>query len=297
MTSAKVEINDGWPFFAPEVFHTSAGTAYLQEPGVHLISRPNVELGSLTHFLAPYDAELKFMDYLNDPTLLPAGTQLIKTAGQACYASWGPKRSKNDRASAYMENIKDGGHGSVLEHANYSFFLYGISRSNTHEIVRHRAGAAYSQLSQRYVSGKVLRFVERPEYCADPELHQWFCERIDRDFDAYHEIADYLERRQADGEVSLSADRKTDRRKRVQQTARSILPNEVETQMVMTCNVRAWRHMIEMRSNEHAETEIRELFTRIYLCLREVEPILFEDYSLKELGDGTVAVEAKYRKV
>ena len=66
----------------------------------------------------------------------------------------------------------------MLEHATFSFLCYGISRSNTHEIVRHRAGTAYSQLSQRFVSGKVLRFVERPEYRNHPSLHKRFEERI-----------------------------------------------------------------------------------------------------------------------
>jgi thymidylate synthase (FAD) len=89
-------------------------------------------------------------------------------------ASFGPKRTTNDRAERYFANLSSSGHGSVYEHASFSFLCYGISRSTTHEVVRHRAGTAYSQLSQRYVSGKVLRFVERPEYQEVPALNARF---------------------------------------------------------------------------------------------------------------------------
>jgi thymidylate synthase (FAD) len=87
----------------------------------------------------------------------------------------------NENAT-YFERLTSAGHGSVLEHANFSFLLYAISRSVTHELVRHRAGVGISQVSQRYVSGAVLRFVERPEYQNDPELHAHFEERAESEF-------------------------------------------------------------------------------------------------------------------
>jgi len=185
----------------------------------------------------------------------------------------------------------------VLEHATFSFLCYGISRSNTHEIVRHRAGTAYSQLSQRFVSGRVLRFVERPEYVEHPALHKRFSERIDRAAEDYEQIADELLALQDEGDARLAAEARTDRRKRVQQTARSVLPNETETLLVMSANVRAWRHTIEMRTDPHAEAEIRDLFFRIFLCLREAEPILFDDYRVEEFADGTYGASTDWRKV
>ena len=185
---------------------------------------------------------------------------------------------------------------SVLEHASFSFLLYGISRSVTHELVRHRAGAGFSQISQRYVSGSVLRFVERPEYQEDEELHRLFEERADRAAAGYGEMADLLLDRQGGGNAMLSADHKTDARKKVQQTARSLLPNETEAPMVFTGNVRALRHIIEMRADAHAESEIRNLALRLFLCLRTVDPILFGDYELGELPDGTHTISTKNRK-
>jgi thymidylate synthase (FAD) len=286
-----------FPALHSEVFHTDAGTPYLRHAGVVLIAKPQVELEGMRPFLQGFGADVEFEQYLDDPTSLPPAAQLLKTAGQTCYASFGPKRTYNDKAVRYFANQKQGGHGSVFEHATFSFLCYGISRSNTHEIVRHRAGTAFSQLSQRFVSGKVLRFVERPEYWEVPALHKRFCERIDQAWREYHEVAEELLALQEQGYAGLGGERATDRRKRVQQTARSVLPNEAETILVMSANVRAWRHMTEMRTDEHAESEIRDLFFRIFLCLRQAEPVLFEDYLIEQFPDGSYGARTDWRKV
>lgn len=287
----------GFPRIPSDVFHTDAGTPYLKHAGVVMLAKPNVSIEGLRSFLEGFGEEVGFGQYLDDPTPLTPAAQLLKTAGQTCYASFGPKRTYNDDADRYFANQRAGGHGSVLEHASLSFLCFGISRSNTHEIVRHRAGTAYSQLSQRFVSGKVLRFVERPEYQQHPGLHKRFCERIDRAAREYEDVADELLALQKEGDHLLSAEARTDRRKRVQQTARSVLPNESETLLVMSGNVRAWRHVIEMRTDPHAESEIRDLFFRIFLCLRLAEPILFSDYTLETFPDGTYGVRTDWRKV
>jgi thymidylate synthase (FAD) len=286
-----------FPAIHSETFHTDAGTPYLKHAGVVTLAKPQVSTEGLRPFLEGFDPSLRFPEYLDDAGVLPPAAQLLKIAGQTCYASFGPKRTKNENAAKYFGNQMQGGHGSVFEHATFSFLLYGISRSNTHEIVRHRAGTAYSQLSQRYVSGAVLRFVERPEYQDVPALHKRFCERIDAAHREYHDVADELLALQEQGDLQLAGERATDRRKRVQQTARSVLPNEAETILVMSGNVRAWRHMVEMRTDAHAEVEIRDLFARIFLCLRQAEPILFGDYNVEPLQDGTFEVLTDWRKV
>ena len=83
----------------------------------------------------------------------------------------------------------------------------------------------------------------------------------------------------------------------MQQAARSVLPNETEAPIVVTGNVRAWRHFLEMRASAHAETEIRALAYRAYLCLVAAEPLLFGDYQITALPDGTQALETEFRKV
>ncbi len=287
----------GFPMMHAPVLRTSAGVPYLQKPGVVMFGKPQINPQVMQGFLDGFDKELEFNQYLDDPTALTDGTQLSKIAGQLCYMSFSPKRTTNDKAEQYFENIKSSGHGSVLEHPNYSFLIYGNSRSETHEQVRHRSGFGYSQVSQRYVSGRVLRFIERPEYQAVPDLHERFLNRIERSAEEYAYIANRLIELQAGGTQILSADAKTDLRKKVQQCARSVLPNETEAAIVVTGNARAWRHFIEMRASEHAEVEIREIGFRIFLCLAMVDPIIFKDYEIKELGDGTKVVATKFRKV
>jgi thymidylate synthase (FAD) len=288
--------SSNYPYIPSYPLCTESGTPYLTSPGVHLISKPSTDLESLRVFLAGYGEDLHFLQYLDDENI-EDGAQLCKLAGQLCYMSFAPRRTKNNEASRYFDNIKQSGHGSVLEHANFSLLFYGVSRSLTHELVRHRAGFAFSQVSQRYCSGKVVRFVERPEYSHDPELHSLFLQRIDRAAKEYDELAENLLCKQKSGSEILSAEAKTDLRKKVQQAARSVLPNETEAPIVVTANARAWRHFIEMRANQHAETEIRELAFRVYLCLNATEPILFEDYETVCLPDGTYGVDTPYRKV
>ena len=289
-------IQDGFPAVHSPVYRTATGTPYLKAPGVVMLARPQTNVAGLAGFLEGFDSELRFPEYLDDPTRLPDSSQLCKTAGQTCYMSFGPRRTKNENAAAYIERLTSAGHGSVLEHASFSFLLYGISRSVTHELVRHRAGVGFSQISQRYVSGAVLRFVERPEYQEDEELHRLFEERANRAASEYGEMADLLLDRQGGGNSMLSADYKTDARKKVQQTARSLLPNETEAPMVFTGNVRALRHIIEMRADAHAESEIRNLALRLFLCAFTVDPILFGDYRIGELPDGTYTVTTEHRK-
>lgn len=293
-----VKVEEGYlPAIHTEVFYTEHGTPYLKYPGVVMIAAPRVDLRGLAGFLGGFPKEYGFVKYLEDPILLPPAEELCKIAGQTCYMSFGSKRTLNKDAQRYFDNLISSGHGSVLEHANFTFLLYGISRSVTHELVRHRAGMGYSQLSQRYVSGKVLRFVERPEYQEDEFLHSRFEKRIDMLAKEYEETAEYLAAKQKEGYRILSAEEKTDLRKKVQQAARSALPNETEAPIVATGNVRAWRHVINMRANEHAEIEIRRVAFEVFRCLNTVSPVLFSDFEAVHLPDGTHAVKTPYPKV
>jgi len=279
------------------VHHSPNGVPYLLKPGVILLARPEVNLDGLAGFLDGFDESLHFPEYLEDPTKLPKGAQLCKVAGQTCYMSFGRGRTFNAQADRYFDNLKSSGHGSVLEHAAFSFLLYGVSRSVTHELVRHRAGFSFSQASQRYVSGRVLRFVERPEYAEDEQLHALFLQRIERAASEYAALTNRLVELQQAGSTILSAEARTDLLKKVRQSARSALPNETEAPIVVTGNGRSWRHVIEMRADAHAEVEIRELAVRIFLCLRQTDPVLFSDYTVEQLPDGTHTVKTEFRKV
>lgn len=291
------QIINGFPLIDSEVYHTKNGTPYLKKPGVVLISKPNTQIEGMRGFLKGFGENLSFEQYVDDPQKLDNGAQLIKVAGQVCYASFSKGRTWNIDADNYIEDIKKQEHGSVLEHPNYSFLIYGVSRSWSHEEVRHRAGKAFSQLSQRYVSGRVLRFVERQEYQNVPELHERFERGIEYANQEYNERAKILFNLQLRKQSKiLSAEAKTDLKKKVQQAARSVLPNETETVLIDSGNGRAYQHTLNMRSGEHAETDMKELYFRLFLCVAMVEPLMFADFEIKEYPDGTRGAQSIYKK-
>ena len=292
--------------FVPEVHHTDKGTAYLKDPGVSLVAHTAFDPMAATSFINSYDDEFDAAEYENDwyggetpiagraeGLKLDDGAAVCKLAGQLCYLSFGEKRSKNVDAQRYFDNIKAQAHGSVLEHASYSFIIWGIDRACSHELVRHRAGFAYSQLSQRYVSGKTLRFVERPEYQNDKALHTEFEDWIDRARLQYDMRASRLGDQMRASTASMTP---TERRKAVNQAARNCLPNETETALVVTANARAWRHFLEMRGSQHADRPIATVALRVLEVLRQVSPILFGDYVVGKVGDRE-DISTQYRKV
>lgn len=295
--------------YVPTIHATPAGTLYLKEPGAALVARPQFIPQGATKFVNSFE-EVDAVDYENDwyeegceqhPERdmqpyhkLDAGTALAKFAGQTCYLSFGEKRTRNDEESVarYFDNIKSSGHGSVLEHVNYSIVFWGLDRSWSHEAVRHRAGFGFSQLSQRYVSGKFLRFVERPEYQDNEKLHRMFERHIDRCYTEYEERAAVLSE-QLRGSAEFEKMSPTERRKAVNQAARSCLPNETETAIVITGNVRAWRNLLDQRANKHADKPIQGMAKAAYAILFEQSKVLFSDY----VADETGALSTPYRKV
>lgn len=232
----------------------------------------------------------------SEPTMkLDDGAALCKFAGQTCYLSFGEKRTRNDPESVkrYFDNIKQSGHGSVLEHAYYSMVVWGVDRAFSHELVRHRAGWAYSQLSQRYVDGKTLRFVERPEYQDDAALHASFEHWIDDARNEYDTRAQMLQRKMVTQLEKMPA---TERRKAVNSAARNCLPNETETAVVLTGNVRAWRHVIEMRASQYADVPIAQVTLCAHEILSAVAPVLFDDYERGRIG-ARECLRTNYEKV
>lgn len=177
------------------------------------------------------------------------------------------------KVKEYFENIKLQKHGSVLEHATFSLLIEGVSRSLTHELVRHRAGFAYSQLSQRFVEPSNVAFVMPPALPTndeDPKYRAWYrgCEAAEKNY------AEFLR---------LLSVHKGMGMKEVRETARALLPNCVETKIVATANVRAWRHFLTKRGALGADGEIRRLALLVNMMLSSEAPLLFSD--IHELVD------------
>lgn len=235
-----------------------------------------VQLIAKTEFLAPPDVPWS--------TDADGGPALVEFAGRACYQSWSKPNPRTATNAAYLRHIIDVGHFSVLEHASVSFYVTGISRSCTHELIRHRH-FSYSQLSQRYVPEQDSQVVVPPGMEDDPELVEIFTAAADAGRAAYSDLLGRLEAKFMGDEPGERLG--VLRRKQARQAARAVLPNATETRIVVTGNYRAWRHFIAMRASEHADVEIRRLAIECLRQLIDVAPQVFSDFELITLADGT----------
>lgn len=254
----------------------------LRDPVVYVIGRQLITNDELDRFLTDHGVAWE-----TDTEV--AAEELVEVAGRVCYMSFARPRPGGN--AAYIQHILEVGHGSVLEHAVWNLIFTGVSRTLTHELVRHRAGMGYSQLSQRYVDESVAEYVEPDCIAADPELHRLWLEAVQHAHQAYMQLADRLQ------ETFKEESDKTLRRKLARQAARSVLPNATETKIFVTANARALRHFIEMRGNRHAEVEIRKLAIAVLRVLQKDAPHIFGDYELVPLPDGTLEAVTPHRKV
>lgn len=240
---------------------------------------PKVRLIAWTHFEPPEDVPWS--------TDAEGGQALAEFAGRACYQSWHKPNPATATNAGYLAHILEVGHLSVLEHGTVTFYMTGVSRSFTHELVRHRH-FSYSQLSQRYVPERDAGMVEPQVIAEDPELHKKFVEATEASVRAYTELLEELERRFAD------VANPTLRRKQARQAARAVLPNATETRIVVTGNYRAWRHFIALRATEHADVEIRQIAIECLRQLQRVAPNVFADFVISKLPDGTEVASTPY---
>ena len=253
----------------------------IREPRVYLVGRQQLDDDAVQRFLDEYG-----MTWQTDSEV--GGEQLVEAGGRLCYLSFGKGRKTN---AEYIGNIIEQKHGSVLEHAAWNFIFAGVSRSFTHELVRHRAGWGYSQLSQRYVDESIANYVEPDIIAGDERLHALWLRAIESSHQAYLDLVDGLMAKLSDVED------KTHRRKLARQAARSVLPNATETMIFVTANARALRNFIELRGAEWAEVEIRKVALQVLRIMQREAPSLFADYEIVRLPDGTEVTRTPYEKV
>src|SRR5216117_1942810 len=244
-------------------------------PRVFLIARPE--------FLEP---EHLRVEWRGDAT---AGERLAEFAGRICYMSQHNPASRT--TAEYIENIKKQGHGSVLEHAVYVLLIEGISRSCSHELVRHRAGFGYSQISQRYVDESHAAFVMPPATIGDAALEAEWERQVTEAQAAYVRGVEGLMQR-----YEWVTD-KVHRRKMAREAARSVLLNATEVKIVVSGNSRAWRTMLELRCGEGAELEIRRMAIGVLRLLQKEAGALFSDFEIYTADDRAEAARVTYHKV
>jgi len=263
------------------------------EPEVFLVAQPAIDYDQLAAYLREVGGE-QWLERL-DRGDLPSGEKasdaqnLAEFAGKMCYRAWEPglnpnvRRVRNDH-EAYLQNILKQAHGSVLEHASFTFVLHNVSRVFTHELVRHRPGTAVSQESLRFVRLDEIPFWF-PEWAReDPELMKRATALLGQMEEFQRWMAEHF--RLDDEGVPMPE------KKHKTSFMRRLAPDGVATGIVWTANIRTLRHTIEARTDPGAEEEIRLVFGKIAEIMRAEAPALFADY---EVRDG--AWVPQWRKV
>lgn len=257
-------------------------------PSVFLIARPAIDAEAMRAYLDDVGGSTWLERREEESTEPPNGGELLaEFAGRICYRSWEPglnpnvTRVRTDQRE-YFGNLLRSLHGSVLEHAGYSFAFRNVSRVFTHELVRHRAGSAFSQESLRYVRLADIGFR------IPPVLEPIRQEVLD--------IVERLEQFQVDAARELRLDDEGvpfHVKKEVTSALRRLAPIGLSTDILWTANVRTLRHVIEMRTAEGAEEELRLVFDQVAQTMCREAPNLFQDFSRGD--DGSWVPE--HRKV
>ena len=257
-------------------------------PQVFLIARPSIDLEGMRGYLESVGGESWQARRLEETGGAPNPAEhLVEFAGRVCYRSWEPglnpnvTRVRTDQAE-YFANILRAQHGSVLEHANFSFAMRNVSRVFTHELVRHRAGSAFSQESLRFVRLTDIGFRVPP--ALEPVRDQVI------------NLVEQLEEFQVEAADALGLDEEGlpfHVKKEVTSALRRLAPIGLSTDIVWTANVRTLRHVIEMRTAPGAEEELRLVFDQVARTMKDEAPNLFQDFA--RLDDGSWVPE--HRKV
>lgn len=200
------------------------------------------------------DQSYELLDELNGKEII----KKIELCGRVCYKS--EDKITDDSAERFVRNIISRGHESVLEHVSFSV-RFITDRAVTHELVRHRL-ASYSQESQRYVNyGKAgVTFIRPIGMKNDEAIRQWVASMSEAE-SAYYEI--------------LNSGCPP-------QIARTVLPNSTKTEIIVSANIREWRHILKLRIGKAAHPQIRSLMNGLLKELKQIMPAVFDDIKENE---------------
>ena len=228
-----------------------------------------VDLIAHTVLAEDYETDGKVIDQTpynrHSPPCETDADELVEFAGRSCYTSWKRPNPATATNEGYIANILKQGHFSVLEHASATFYVQGVSRALTHELIRHRH-LSYSQLSQRFVNE------DREDDLVLPPAAEGDEEAMEVHW-AAHEMAHSYYR----SLVTIYTSRGLPR-KQAREAARAVLPNQQETKIVCTGNLRAWRDVIAKRNDPAADAEIQEFARQVLGHLKTIAPNSFQDF-------------------
>jgi len=209
-------------------------------------------------------------EYQPHPLCPGYADELAEQAGRLCYLSWDRPNPKTATNEGYLANIIAQAHFSVLEHASATFYLDGVSRNFTHELIRHRH-LSFSEVSQRYVDISAFNYVSHPtlskEYGEDAVSGRPINESpTGEQYDSI--VADLLERGYT--------------RKEARQAARFYIPSACETKILVTGNHRAWREMLPKRLSKGADLEFQGVAKLLLAELKKIAPNTYQDIEVPE---------------
>ncbi len=190
--------------------------------------------------------------------ITPDAEKLIETAGRTSYLSF--ERQRDGSEKDFIRMLLRNRHFSVFEHAYATFRISGVSRAFTHQMVRHRL-CSFIQQSQRYVDEKNFRYIEPDSIRENPDAHNLFIEFMEKAREVYKKLQEMRIRRE---------------------DARYILPNAVESQIVVSANFRQWRHIIGLRGSPQSQWEIRRVAIEVLKILKLHAPNVFGDFDIDE---------------
>lgn len=255
---------------------------------IHKICKPSVDIAEIEKWVKTQGLRWDRTDGAS------SSEELVEAAGRVCYMSFGrgPNGPQSPKSNAeYIKHLVKQGHESVLEHVNWTFLISGVSRAFTHQLVRHRPGFAYSQMSQQYHDESDAAFVQpaRLENC--PKALEIWRSAVDASRRAYAEMLAVL----SDYEKQGAAKESKETRRAIRSAARSVLPNATETKIMVTANARALRHFMTVRGAIVGDFEMRLVSAAFLSLLSEDAPSVFADFETTIHEDGLPIVR-KHRQ-
>ena len=248
---------------------------------IYIVARPQFDVDAFCLFLQETNTT-----WSRTPSATTA-EELVEAAGRVCYMSFGKRQSPKSNKE-YIRHLVNMGHESVLEHVSWTFLLEGVSRAFTHQLVRHRVGFAFSQLSQQYHDESEAEFVEPYYLDRVPKAQAAWQRAIEAIQESYCQIRDAV----TDEEAQLGLDSNDKERLRaIRSVARSVLVNSTKTKIVVTANARALRHFLRVRGAILGDAEMRMVSAKLLELLAGEAPELFFDFHADRLPDGSPIVK------
>ncbi|HHY18653.1 MAG TPA: FAD-dependent thymidylate synthase [Firmicutes bacterium] len=196
---------------------------------------------------------VKLINYTKEPE------RVIAAAARLCYSERSGEdlfeNLSDEEVKKLVKNILNLGHYSVLEHVSFTFSISGISRVTTHQLVRHRVGCSYSQRSQRYIKEDNFDYIIPPSIQERPELLEKYNETMENLNNLYEEFAQVVPK----------------------EDARYLLPQAIESKIMVTYSLRALLHFIKLRTCRRAQWEIQTLAWKMLKEAKQVAPLLLEN--------------------